>query len=228
MRTDRYTKIVLTVIAVALCVIALPRLETAKAMAASRQPATASADDIPEGASPLVEQPAPPRAPVGPTSTLPLRWRVSWASLNTGELETFCSTAVVVTNTTNSATEVEVEWMNHTGTSTALQLETVLAYRTFVWVLRGATATINPVPWRIDNSATISSGFKGHALVNSDDPRIMVSAYQYCRTDKDSPGPTVLAHTNIPAYPVGATAEYFQAGMPMNWTPPIVEPEVPE
>ena len=225
MRSDRYTKVVLTVIAIALCVIALPRLETAKAMAASRQP---EATPVDQGASPLVEQPAPPRAPVGPTSTLPLRWRVSWASLNTGELETFCSTAVVVTNTTNSATEVEVEWMKHSGISAALQLETVPAYQTFVWVLETATEVINPVPWRIDNDATISSGFKGHALVNSDDPRIMVSAYQYCRTDKDYPGPTILAQTNIPAYPVGATAEYFQAGMPVTWTPPMVEPEVPE
>jgi hypothetical protein len=56
----------------------------------------------------------------------------------------------------------------------------------------------------------------------------MVSAVQYCRTGLGGSGPKTVAHTSIPAYPVGATAEFSKAGMPASWTPPMVEPEVPE
>ena len=45
MRSDRYTKVVLTIIAVALCVIAVPRLETSEVMAASGQPEAVAAVD---------------------------------------------------------------------------------------------------------------------------------------------------------------------------------------
>jgi hypothetical protein len=67
--------------------------------------------------------------------------------------------------------------------------------------------------------------FDGYAHVNADDPRIVVTAMMRCG-DNDLHLPVTI--TSIPAYPVGATAEYFQAGIPPAWTPPIAEPEVPE
>jgi hypothetical protein len=65
----------------------------------------------------------------------------------------------------------------------------------------------------------------GYATVHAEDPRITTSAYLVCREARTGYVP-VEAITTIPAFPVGATAEYFVAGMPVNWTPPMAE--VPE
>jgi hypothetical protein len=54
----------------------------------------------------------------------------------------------------------------------------------------------------------------------------LASGYLVCRTGA---GFTTLASiTAVDAYPVGATAQYFQAAVPATWTPPMAEPEVPE
>ena len=63
--------------------------------------------------------------------------------------------------------------------------------------------------------------------MHADDPRIEVASFQYCR-DGIGGGQNIASITQVPVYPVGATMEYFQAGMPTTWTPPMAEPEVPE
>jgi hypothetical protein len=230
MRANRYRDFMLTVIAVALCEIALPRLESPEAVAASRQPEEAVVAGPQQSVmSPNEEADPASRGPRAPTSTLPLRWRVSWAALETGDFDTWCSTAIAVANTTAAAVEVEVEWISSGGSSLALRPETVPGYQQVVWIPDTLIPDVNPVPWIA--SDTINPGiadFKGFALVTATDPRIMVSAFQYCRSTSGVSGAVVVAQTNIPAYPVGATMEYFQAGMPAAWTPPIAEPEVPE
>ncbi len=226
MRSDRYTKVVLTVIAVALCTLALPRLDTAEVMAASGQPGAMAGITQEQNLMPPMESvdPGSQRSRV-PTSTLPLRWRVSWAAMVRGNYYTNCSTAIAVTNTTGSSVDVEVEWMAG-GVSLALRPRSVLSYATTVWIPDGASA-VNNVPWYAHDVASIVD-FMGSALVTADDPRILVSAFQYCRSGIGYAGPTILSQTNIPAYPVGATAEYFVAGMPATWTPPKAAPETAE
>jgi hypothetical protein len=228
MRSDRITKFLLGLIAVGLWALTMTQVGMPAAGATEpTSPFTGSpvAADPQPGATPhvpVVEMtPVPP--PPGPTSTLPLRWRVAWAALETGSAETWCSTAVVVTNTTAASVTVEVEWMQSAGTAIVLNSKQLSGYQAGVWGLDG----INNLPWAVDHMNAIVD-FKGYALVTANDPRIMVSAFQYCRTDSSPTTATVLAHTNIPAYPVGATMEYFQAGMPATWTPPMVEPDVPE
>jgi hypothetical protein len=52
----------------------------------------------------------------------------------------------------------------------------------------------------------------------------MVPAFEWCRSGTGAAA-TSLTFRDLPAYPVSATMEFFQAGMPAEWTPPVVEPE---
>ena len=184
MRANRYRDVMLTVIAVALCVIALPRLESPEALAAPRRPEEAVLAGPQQSVmSPNEEAEPVSRGPRAPTSTLPLRWRVSWAALQTGNLDTWCSTAIVVANTTAAAVNVEVEWMNSAGSSLALRPATVPGYQQTVWIPDTFIPDVNNVPWFA--AQTIDPGianFIGFALVAATDPRIVVSAFQYCRS----------------------------------------------
>ena len=69
--------------------------------------------------------------------------------------------------------------------------------------------------------------FWGYASVHADDPRVHVSAYVICR-DGTIGTTNIVGMTQIGTSPVGATMEYFQAGMPMNWAPPMAVPELPQ
>jgi hypothetical protein len=230
MRGNRYRDLMLTVIAVALCVIALPRLESPEAIAATSRAEEATVAGPQQSVmSPNEKADTASQGPRAPTSTLPLRWRVSWAALETGDFDTWCSTAIVVANTTAAAVNVEVEWMSSGGSSLALKPAAVPGYQQAVWIPDTLIPDVNPVPWFATEFMDPGiADFKGFALVTATDPRIMVSAFQFCRSTSGVSGAVVVSQTNIPAYPVGATMEYFQAGMPVNWTPPMAEPEVPE
>jgi hypothetical protein len=229
MRSDPYTKVVLTVIALGLWALTMTQLETPHVMAASEQSRPVVSDGAPEDKPSQSVQviEGPTRLAAAPTSTLPLRWRVSWIGLYAGASDTYCSAAVVVTNASTSDVAIEVEWVTDYGGSMALDSNTAQPYRSRVFGLDQTSVSVNERPW-VFSTETVTSSFHGYALVTADDPRIIVSAFQYCRSGTGSSGPTIVAQTNIPAYPVGATAAYFQAGLPVNWTPPMAEPEVPE
>jgi hypothetical protein len=64
--------------------------------------------------------------------------------------------------------------------------------------------------------------------VHADDPRILASAAIVCRDAAGSGATNIEAMTDVATFPVGATMEYFQAGMPVSWTPPMAAPEAPE
>ena len=244
MNSDRYTKVVLTVIAVGLWALTMAQVGTPVAGATEPNRPYAqqgspyvdagSAGDPQQGVvSPREEAYPAPAESKGPTSTLPLRWRVSWAAQETGNEFTWCSTAVVVTNTTAAGVDVEVEWMKIDGTGAALVPVTIPAYgnRASVASQTGAIAAerVNNVPW-ISSGTTMAYiyDFYGYALVSAEDPRIMVSAFQYCRNGLGYTGATIVSQTNIPVYPVGATAEFFQAGLPAGWPPPTALAEETE
>jgi hypothetical protein len=111
---------------------------------------------------------------------------------------------------------IEVEWMDRFGSSKGVRFRIAPAYQTQVWTVGGNGIAINNSPWAANDFLT-ATDFWGYALVTANDPRIMASAFQYCRTGTGFSGATVLSQTVIPAYPVGATAEYFQAVLPGGW-----------
>ena len=172
----------------------------------------------------------PPRLPKGlrhPLRLSPCVGAYPGQLSETGDYDTWCSTAVVVTNTTNSWVDIEVEWMRSHSGSFSLRPRTLSAHEIKVWTPSTASQ-VNNMPW-VSGDYPGLLDFQGYALVTADDARIMVSAFQFCRSGLGyQTGATVLSQTNIPTFPVGATMEYFQAGMPATWTPPMAVPEVPE
>ena len=218
MRSDRYTKVVLTIIAVALCVIALPRLETPDVMAASeRLPETAMAEQRPQEDSRFV-----------PTRVGPLRWRIPFAmerNEDSSSLTDECHTSISFLNAAPGSTEVEVGFWNESGIGLGGTAATVAAHDS--WVLGTSSPGNNDLyPFRANRTVVTGLFYRGFAEVRADDPRILVAAFLVCRDDSGVTRTNSM--TTLPAYPVGATAQYFQAGMPATWTPPMVEPEVPE
>jgi hypothetical protein len=241
--SDRYTKVVLTLIALGLW--ALTMAQIGMPSAGATQPIRPyaepthpfSAAGSAEGSQQGVMQPgesadAAPAESRGPTSTLPLRWRLSWAAQETGGEFTWCSTAAVVTNTSPVSVAVEVEWMNGDGSPLALVAVSLNAGESLPFPIfqtgNDERERVNSNPWAHPVAKIAFIGdFRGYGLVTADDPRIMVSAFQYCRTGLGDTGATIVSQTNIPAYPVGATAEYFRADVPAAWTPPLSETRAP-
>jgi hypothetical protein len=100
---------------------------------------------------------------------------------------------------------------------------TLPALNLLQWVSNSAIVLL---PYFADDDAQIA-GFIGYANVNADDPRILVTATILCR-EGTSGASKIQSQNDLPAFPVGATMEYFQAGMPNGWTPPRATPELPE
>jgi len=225
MRQDRYAKIALTLLTVGVWVLALAQLESPAradgtiAGAVAAGPVSAVAPQAEQGKR--GPSPASPPPAAAPTSTKPLAWRVAWAHETIIGTSLRCSTAVIVTNTGNSLVYVDVEWFDFLGASLALKTADVAALTQRVFTTGLSASDQYP-----SGSIADVGAFKGYANVNSDDPRIMVAAFQYCRGwDNSRP----FAHqTNIPAYPVGTTAAFFVAGMPgMAAMPPATPPALP-
>jgi hypothetical protein len=214
MRSDRYVKALLTIIAIGLWALTLTQFAPPEAQA---------------GTSPLIQdsqaRPEPPSTgPHAPTVTdMPLRWRIARARLETGGFNTYCGTEVVVTNITGSTVNAKVEWMDHLGASLGVETLNLTAYEP-----DNVAANITVEPGELFVAANSGlSDFQGYALVYADDPRVMATARIYCR-DATGIAANIVSDQTIPAYPVGTTADFFQAGMPMSWTPPMAEPESPE
>ena len=221
MHVDRYTKIVLTVIALGLWALMLAEvglpdfISEVEATAASPSATTLQSLKKPGGEAGTVR---------AATATLPLRWRVSWAAQYVADT-TNCGTAIIVTNDTSSSVTVEVEWFSWSGSSQALRPLALPGQQSLIWVSGRdwSTPSVDYRPFVADDFAG-AIGFIGFARVHATDPRIEVAAFQYCRDGLDQ-GKNIMSITNIPASPVGATAEFFQAGIPATWMPPIAAPE---
>ena len=216
MSPDRYTKVVLTVIAVALCVIALPRLEAPEAMADSGHPRVARME-VPAGEAGLGAAPA---------LAGPLRWTVGYAAAWDDETSGLneCSTALTLVSSAPGPVSADVWFINKSGSlvgSVSFSLAPGDPYN--VMALGGGGNT-----WPLEADDYASTGFftGGIARVYADDPRVLVTAFLMCKegwtAGVSSNGQAVRSIAHIPAYPVGATMDFFQAGMPTTWTPPIV------
>jgi hypothetical protein len=217
MSSERYRNLVLTVIAVCLSVLTL----TVVGLPGLAGRAEAAVDTAAGGAYRGDEEPGLEVVGArGPTSTLPLRWRVAAAHENVDDDETYCSTVVSVLNVTSASVNVEVEWMWWNNDSKALRLQAVPAESMMQWV---TNEEINLNPHVADDDAGLLK-HHGYANVNADDPRILVTATVLCRDGKAA-GAKIMSQNNVPTFPVAATAEYFMAGMPSVWMPPTAVSE---
>lgn len=209
MRNDRGTKVLLAVIA--LGVWALIIVQAGIPVADAESGSQRLADQFPakQGAS---------RTP-GP-ATLPLRWHVDYVAEANAIENTYCVTSVVVRNVTSTAVEAQVEWFVWDGSSKGYTQVTLQPGR-----MRVVTSNNDISARPFSGLSAEMSGFVGHANVHADDPRVHASAYFTCR-DATGTSANLVAMMPIGTSPVGTTMEYFQAGMPATWAPPMVE--VPE
>jgi len=170
----------------------------------------------------------PASSPRAPSATLPLRWKVSWATERSTDT-TFCGTAVLVTNETSSSVSVEVEWFDKDGSALALKPLSVssMQQRNFISGTGYLVPDTDYRPFDADEAAMLADIEGGYARVHASDPRILVAAFQYCR-DGQGNNKNIVSITQIPVYPVGATLEFYQAGVPGMWSPPMAGPEVPD
>jgi hypothetical protein len=206
----RSTIILLAVVTAALCMGALAWVVAPVAGAES-------ASQPQDGLLPQVQ--ASERIP-GP-APLPLRWHVDHAVNMEGYVNTYCATSIVVLNVTSAPVLTQVEWFDNTTGSVGYLEATVPAGRMRVFM-----TDVDVYPVIVGGIGLGMDFFVGNANVHAKDPRIHVSAYITCRDGTGIGSANVVALTSVGTAPVGATAEFFQAGMPASWTPPMAE--VPE
>lgn len=206
MSQDRYLKVVFTVIAVALSVIAVALMDSGPAASATALPeAVPVAGGEPgEGPSRLVTAAA--------TSTLPLRWRIPYArhldNSASGSLD--CGTVVSVSGFGPANILVEVEFFNAFGNSEGMTSRSLAAGAPDV---HAADIEMSLSPFGVNTHAN-TGNFEGYALVFADDPRIAVGAYLVCSEANLSANGFPRSITSLSAHPVGETRAFFRADLP--------------
>lgn len=170
--------------------------------------------------------------PAAASSSKPLRWRVTYASANNPVNAAYneCLTYISVLSAAAGSVQVDVEFFDHDALSVGMSSFSLAVADSHVVGTNPGGGITGIALW---GDSWVSTGFfwRGFALVHATDPRILVGAFLTCKEDSASGGgqyQDMRSTANIPAFPVGATAEYFVAGMPSTWTPPVAVPEVPE
>lgn len=234
MLQDRYVKAVLTVIAVALSAMAMAQLDSRGVASAGEVDVDTEGDDgshrgrVParESAGPVeqAQELAPSSAARAPMSTLPLRWRIAAAVEHTVSAND-CTTVLDVTNATDAAVSVEVEWLDDFTGSLAVVPSTIPAFEQHTFL---ADDEVSTFPWlHLGGLVADLDDFDGYALVAADDPRIFVHAAIICRDDAATPN--IVGLYGSPVFPVGTTADFFQAGSPgAAPMPPVARVSEPE
>ena len=224
MRSDRTTKVLLALIASGLWALTIVQIGApiSTAHAVIEPPSTAQ-QQVVAGSASSPKSAAPASRIDGPT--LPLRWRVRHVSLyENATLD--CIPVISVSNFGPATVDVEVEWIDSFSSARDLSSDTVVAGGARTWILHETGASTWAGPFTTTNWCAASGSFYGIAQVHSNDPRIAVAAFLRC--DSSPADQIPISINSLPADPVGATAEYFQAGMPATWTTPMAVPELPE
>lgn len=206
MSQDRYLKVVSTVIAVALSVIAMALIDSDP---------TASAIALPEVVEGTLGEPAEGSSglvPAAATSTLPPRWRIPYARHidNSAGGTMDCGTVVSVSGFGPANILVEVEFFNAFGVSEG---KTSLSQAAAAPDVHAADIGMSLSPFGVNTNANTGS-FEGYALVFADDPRIAVGAYLVCSEVSLSLNGFPRSITSLSAYPVGQTRAFFRADLP--------------
>jgi hypothetical protein len=220
MRSDRGTKALLMMIALGIWTMTITQAGMPARNVEASSPPAAAREHLPEPNLPVAVEGQPVRAG---TSSLPLRWRVRQAML-LDNTETDCVTVIYVGNLTSSSTKVDVEWLDTDSASVALRSVTLQPGKHQNFIPYFAVGSLTGDPFIYIDWVVVAGNFEGSAEISADDPRISVTAVLKCDESPSDPFPNSI--TAVPCDPLGATAEFFQAGMPAAWTPPMVE--VPE
>jgi hypothetical protein len=154
-----------------------------------------------------------------PTATLPVRYYIPHVAESINYQNSWCSTVIIVTTPFTSPSagmSFELEVFNDSGVSQILQS----------WSSTGAGARwtivtdqdIKPVWTVVDHDLGLDN-FTGFATVNASDPRLYVTAYDWCRTGIGALDDLVSMNA-ITVYPQGATLDFLKAGLPAGPAPP--------
>jgi hypothetical protein len=161
-----------------------------------------------------VDKAAPSRSVSrAPTATQPARYYIPHVQELININNTFCSTAIIITVpwTSPGSVEIEVEVFSDTGVTEKLDQVVASSSSGVRWTV--VTDSEIKAPFKTVDSDLDLANFLGFAVVSANDPRIYVTAYDYCRT-----GTGALDHlvsmNSITVYPVGATLEFLKAGLP--------------
>lgn len=213
---DRYTRILVTVAAAGVWMLIALMLATAGSDSAADEPGVARLAEASARAGAIVpvSGEVEAAAPVsGNAATQPLRWIVPFAKNSNpaagspGDLE--CLTLLRIMPLPGVSTDVEVEFFNGAN---ALDGDTVDVNGLVGNVQVVSDLTFSPDPVFSSGAYSASTGFlSGHARVFSSDPRIMIAPFLLCEINGDG---SVEVVTPLPATPIGATVDFFQAAVP--------------
>ncbi len=222
MRSDRGTKMLHGMIAVGVWALTMTQLEAPRAMAVEPESSTETA---------AVERRVPMESGIAQSTVGPLRWRIGYAGAeetNAGGSNQ-CFTSVSLVNTSAVSIDAEVEFFGWDDLSVGSATPTVPPQGSVTVIAHESGFFTEIPPFNANALVVVTGGFAaGFAQVYADDPRILTTAFLVCARERVSTSDALqelrsMAH--IPAFPVGATLEYFRAGMPATWTPQVVVPE---
>ncbi len=196
MPQDRYTKLVLTLLAVGVWALVLAQIGTPAVLAAAADDASAGDTSL----EPVSNEVAVSGAPF---ASYPLRWYIPFVNhvVENDVLE--CFTVVGVVNPNTSSINVEIDFLNETGGIQATRSSAVAA---------GAT-------WGVDTDDmgeypdTGDVNMYGHARIYADNPNVLPIHLIECPH----------GHLSMTPFAVGATLDLFRASMPRPGEMPRVD-----
>jgi hypothetical protein len=190
MATDRFTKVVLTVLAIGVWALAIAYSGTPTVLANA-------ANEVTPGTSSLEPVSNEPAVEAAPAATYPLRWYISLVHHEVASGSVDCKTVVMVVNLHNSSVNAEIEFYDDTGSVLASRSDTIAAGATYYV---GTDQLTGPGEYPQTGDHLIP----GHGRVYASHPNIIALNFIECPTGAVS----------VTSYPVGATLDYFQASLP--------------
>jgi hypothetical protein len=135
--------------------------------------------------------------------------------------ESACTTLVIVENHAPTAIDVDIDWYSFAHSFQGSHQATILAARSDCFGVFENGETFSGAPYF--GVWIPLAEFQGTAEVHASDPRITVTAFLHCDSVPVDNDPTVV--NTLSAQPVGASLQYYMAGMSPDWTPPVAPPE---
>jgi len=166
------------------------------------------------------------------TRSGPLRWRVPAVAERDGDRKTDdeCHTVFSILNVAPTDIEVEIAIHSQDNVFVAGATRTVAPDTSHTFMTATSGISFPGYPFTPPTALWTDHLRNGFGHVWADDPRIIAAAFLICTENFTSIDDSIkhISPSTIPIFPVGATAQFFHAGMPATWTPPMAAPEVPE
>lgn len=140
----------------------------------------------------------------------PVRWRIHTVLQEVVTPNPPCSTAVFVHNLSGATLAYELEVFSAVGNSLVNNTGTIGIDTVVFGTTTSGTGHVSFKPFGLSSGLNTEELPNGHAELRTPDPRVHASAYLVCR---ESLNGALLSITPLAVTPVGATLEYFQAGV---------------